>query len=139
MRRLGALSSQTSTAARAFTTSAPRLEATEAQKESIKSFMDAFDQNKPITTMDLPSTPSNFMSPEREVPATPPEKMTLNFYMPHEIEFKDAEVDQVMIPATSGDFGVLPGHVPTVAQLRPGVVSVQLNSSETQKVRALLR
>ena len=115
------------------------MDATEAQKESIKSFMDAFDQNKPIPTMDLPSTPSNFMSPEREVPATPPEKMTLNFYMPHEIQFKDAEVDQVMIPATSGDFGVIPGHVPTVAQLRPGVVSVQLNSSETQKVRALLR
>lgn len=29
-----------------------------------------------------------------------------------------------LIPAVSGDFGVMPGHVPTVAELRPGVVSI---------------
>lgn len=29
-----------------------------------------------------------------------------------------------LLPAISGDFGVMPGHVPTMAQLRPGVVSV---------------
>ena len=28
------------------------------------------------------------------------------------------------IPAVSGDFGVMPGHVPTVAQLRPGIVAI---------------
>ena len=27
-------------------------------------------------------------------------------------------------PIWKGDFGVMPGHVPTVAQLRPGVVTV---------------
>ena len=30
----------------------------------------------------------------------------------------------MLIPAVTGDFGVMPGHVPTVAQLRPGVISV---------------
>lgn len=30
----------------------------------------------------------------------------------------------MLLPATTGDFGVMPGHVPTVAQLRPGVVTV---------------
>ena len=30
----------------------------------------------------------------------------------------------VLAPATTGDFGVLPGHVPTVAQLKPGVLQV---------------
>lgn len=29
-----------------------------------------------------------------------------------------------LVPAVSGDFGVMPGHVPTVAELRPGVVAV---------------
>jgi F-type H+-transporting ATPase subunit delta len=35
-----------------------------------------------------------------------------------------AQVDLVLLPALTGDFGVMPGHVPTVAQLRPGVVTV---------------
>ncbi len=34
------------------------------------------------------------------------------------------QVDMVLLPALTGDFGVMPGHVPTVAQLRPGVVTV---------------
>lgn len=29
-----------------------------------------------------------------------------------------------LLPAVTGDFGVMPGHVPTLAQLRPGVVSI---------------
>lgn len=34
------------------------------------------------------------------------------------------QVELALIPAVSGDFGVMPGHVPTVAQLRPGVVAI---------------
>ncbi len=30
----------------------------------------------------------------------------------------------MLLPALTGDFGVMPGHVPTVAQLRPGVITV---------------
>ena len=30
----------------------------------------------------------------------------------------------MLVPAVSGDFGVLPGHVPTVAQLKPGTMTV---------------
>ena len=127
----GAVSSTTAT--RAFGTSAMR--ATEAQKESISSFMSAFEAVKP-STMDNPSTPSDFMKPLPEVPATPPAKLTLNFYVPHNVEFDGAEVEQVQVPATSGDMGVLPGHVPTVVQMRPGVVAVTLNDKDVQKVRA---
>lgn len=127
----GAVSSTTAT--RAFGTSAMR--ATEAQKESISSFMSAFEAVKP-STMDNPSTPSDFMKPLPEVPATPPAKLTLNFYVPHNVEFDAAEVEQVQVPATSGDMGVLPGHVPTVVQMRPGVVAVTLNDKDVQKVRA---
>jgi F-type H+-transporting ATPase subunit epsilon len=34
------------------------------------------------------------------------------------------EVDQVDVPGTEGDFGVLAGHAPTVASLRPGIMTV---------------
>lgn len=47
------------------------------------------------------------------------------------------QVDQVSIPSTSGDFGVLAGHVPTIAQLRPGVLSVHLEADKNiKKVRS---
>jgi F-type H+-transporting ATPase subunit delta len=45
----------------------------------------------------------------------------------------DAQVDMVLVPATTGDFGVLPGHVPTVSQLRPGVVSVHVSDKDVQR------
>ncbi|KAF8379155.1 hypothetical protein HHK36_028584 [Tetracentron sinense] len=33
-------------------------------------------------------------------------------------------VDMVIIPATTGQMGVLPGHVATIAELKPGILSV---------------
>ena len=114
----------TTSAPRSFTTSALRRDAadapatdaaSEAQAASIAEYMTKFNSLKPTPTMDAPSTPTQFFrSVARVVPAQVPEKMTLNFYMPHEIEFNGVEVDQVQIPAVTGDFGILPGHVPTV-------------------------
>ena len=34
----------------------------------------------------------------------------------------DAEFDQVVVPGSEGDFGVLPDHTPFITKLRPGVV-----------------
>ncbi len=34
------------------------------------------------------------------------------------------EVDQVDIPGTEGDFGVLAGHAPVIASIRPGIMTV---------------
>jgi F-type H+-transporting ATPase subunit epsilon len=42
---------------------------------------------------------------------------------PEKIAFS-GEVDQVDIPGAEGDFGVLAGHAPFVATLRPGVMTV---------------
>jgi F-type H+-transporting ATPase subunit epsilon len=35
----------------------------------------------------------------------------------------ETEVDEVTAPGTEGEFGVLPGHVPLMAALKPGVLS----------------
>ena len=35
----------------------------------------------------------------------------------------EAQVDEVTAPGSAGEFGVLPGHVPLLTGLRPGVVA----------------
>jgi F-type H+-transporting ATPase subunit epsilon len=42
---------------------------------------------------------------------------------PERIAFS-GEVDQVDVPGAEGDFGVLAGHAPMVAMLRPGIMTV---------------
>jgi F-type H+-transporting ATPase subunit epsilon len=42
---------------------------------------------------------------------------------PEKLSFS-GEVDQVDVPGTEGDFGVLAGHAPIVAGIRPGVLTI---------------
>ena len=42
---------------------------------------------------------------------------------PEKLAFS-GEVDQVDIPGVEGDFGVLAGHAPLVASIRPGILTV---------------
>jgi F-type H+-transporting ATPase subunit epsilon len=46
------------------------------------------------------------------------------------------EVDQVDIPGVEGDFGVLAGHAPVVAAIRPGILSV-IAGGTVQKIIVL--
>jgi F-type H+-transporting ATPase subunit epsilon len=39
------------------------------------------------------------------------------------------EVDEVDVPGAEGDFGVLAGHAPLIAALRPGIVTIRQNGS----------
>ncbi|OYY07261.1 MAG: ATP synthase F1 subunit epsilon [Rhizobiales bacterium 35-68-8] len=50
---------------------------------------------------------------------------TLHFELvsPQKLVFS-GEVDQVDVPGAEGDFGVLAGHAPAVATLRPGILTV---------------
>jgi len=43
-------------------------------------------------------------------------------------------VEMVVLPGAEGDFGALPEHAPTVAALRPGVISVFENGQVTERV-----
>ena len=40
------------------------------------------------------------------------------------LRYAEFQVDMVIIPATTGQMGVLPGHVATIAELKPGVMTV---------------
>src|SRR5256885_13012805 len=44
------------------------------------------------------------------------------------------EVDQVDVPGTEGDFGVLAGHAPTVSALRPGIMTVFVGGEKQRMV-----
>src|SRR5436305_10848744 len=44
------------------------------------------------------------------------------------------EVDQVDVPGSEGDFGVLAGHAPTVSALRPGIMTVFVNGQAQRMV-----
>jgi len=52
---------------------------------------------------------------------------------PEKLAFS-GEVDQVDIPGVEGDFGVLAGHAPVVATIRPGILTVTAGGSKQQIV-----
>lgn len=96
------------------------------EKTSVESFLEKFKSVAP-SIMEPPKFPTEFAKIKLkpvEPGAPTPSKVSLNFYLPHQIIHQGSEIDMVLMPATTGDFGVMPGHVPTVAQLRPGVITV---------------
>jgi F-type H+-transporting ATPase subunit epsilon len=48
---------------------------------------------------------------------------------PEKLAFS-GEVDQVDVPGIEGDFGVLAGHAPVVAAVRPGILTVRSGSTQ---------
>ena len=61
--------------------------------------------------------------------------MTFHFDLvsPEKLLFS-GEVDQVDVPGTEGDFGVLAGHAPIVSALRPGIMTVMVNGQAQRMV-----
>jgi F-type H+-transporting ATPase subunit epsilon len=54
---------------------------------------------------------------------------------PEKLAFS-GEVDQVDVPGVEGDFGVLAGHAPVVAVIRPGILTVMAGGTQ-QKIIVL--
>ncbi|KAB5526890.1 hypothetical protein DKX38_020737 [Salix brachista] len=79
---------------------------------------------KVAPNLDPPKTPLSFMQPRLPAPSAIPSKLTVNFVLPYASEISGKEVDMVIIPASTGQMGVLPGHVSTITELKPGVLSV---------------
>ena len=61
-------------------------------------------------------------------------KFQFDLVGPEKLVFS-GQVDQVDVPGSEGDFGVLAGHAPLVAMLRPGIVTIYADSGT---VRAMV-
>ena len=43
-------------------------------------------------------------------------------------------VIQVVVPGSEGDFAILKGHAPVMSTLKPGVVEIQINDKDQQRI-----
>ena len=59
------------------------------------------------------------------------DKLTFSLVSP-EAELFSGDVDQVDIPGSEGDLGILPNHSPLMAAIRTGAITVYADGSETQ-------
>nr|CAG4652334.1 EOG090X0JDB [Triops cancriformis] len=60
-------------------------------------------------------------------------QMAFTFAAPTQVLYNNASVKQVDVPSFSGSFGILPAHVPTLAVLKPGVVTVYEQDGSAKK------
>lgn len=93
-------------------------------------FIDSW--KKVIPNIEPPKTPSSYMKPRPSTPSAIPSKLTVNLALPYSSSLSSKEVDMIIVPATTGHMGVLPGHVPTIAELKPGVMSVHEGNDVTK-------
>ncbi len=61
------------------------------------------------------------------------DKLQFELVSPERLLLSEA-VDMVVVPGKEGDFGVLAGHAPVMATLRPGVISVDDAGREQQRI-----
>ena len=59
--------------------------------------------------------------------------VSLNFSVPYDSIYNGAQVEQVIIPGTEGEYGVTANHVPYVAQMKPGILTVMFDANESEK------
>ncbi|WPG98089.1 ATP synthase delta chain [Acrodontium crateriforme] len=81
------------------------------------------------------AAPSAFRAPiaKRTYADVAPDKIRLSLALPHQAIYKSQDVVQVNIPAESGEMGVLANHVPSIEQLKPGLVEVIEESGGTKQ------
>ncbi|KAL2074534.1 hypothetical protein VTL71DRAFT_8312 [Oculimacula yallundae] len=61
------------------------------------------------------------------------DKIKLSLVLPHQSIYKSQGVVQVNIPAESGEMGVLANHVPSIEQLKPGLVEIIEESGSSKQ------
>jgi len=60
-----------------------------------------------------------------EAPKAVDGAMSFDFTLPSATLYSEAPVEMVILPGVDGQFGVMPNYVPTIAELKPGVIAVQ--------------
>ncbi|CAG8465484.1 17066_t:CDS:2 [Acaulospora morrowiae] len=63
----------------------------------------------------------------------PSNNLKFSFALPHQTIYQNADVQQVNISSTAGDMGILANHVPSIEQLKPGIIEVLENATTTKK------
>merc|ERR1712012_1543210 len=58
--------------------------------------------------------------------------MAFTFASTDQVFYNGASVKQIDVPSFSGSFGILPDHVPLLAVLKPGVVTVLEDDASTK-------
>ncbi|KIW51389.1 ATP synthase subunit delta, mitochondrial [Exophiala xenobiotica] len=61
------------------------------------------------------------------------DKIKLSLALPHQSIYKSQDVVQVNIPAESGEMGILAQHVPSIEQLKPGLVEIIQENGENKQ------
>ncbi|GAA0158356.1 ATP synthase [Lithospermum erythrorhizon] len=97
---------------------------TEIASESVADEAFVSPWKKTIPNIEPPKTPLSYMKTRPPTPSAIPTKLTINFVLPYASEQASKEVDMVIVPATTGQMGILPGHVATIAELKPGLMTV---------------
>ncbi|KAG7199089.1 hypothetical protein KM043_017984 [Ampulex compressa] len=64
----------------------------------------------------------------------PSDQMKFTFAGSNQVFYDQVSIKQVDVPSFSGAFGILPKHVPTLAVLKPGVVTVYEDDGSTKRV-----
>jgi len=59
--------------------------------------------------------------------------VSLNLSVPYDSIYNGAQVEQVIIPGAEGEYGVSANHVPYVAQMKPGILTVVFDATESEK------
>merc|ERR1712150_191400 len=59
--------------------------------------------------------------------------MAFTFSSTDQVYYDKAAVKQIDVPSFSGSFGILPEHVPLLAVLKPGVITILEDDSSTKK------
>ncbi|KAI9747387.1 MAG: delta subunit of the central stalk of mitochondrial F1F0 ATP synthase, atp16 [Lichina confinis] len=61
------------------------------------------------------------------------DKIKLTLSLPHQAIYRSTDVVQVNLAAESGEMGVLANHVPSIEQLKPGVIEIIEESGGTKQ------
>ncbi|KAK2194100.1 hypothetical protein NP493_2g05048 [Ridgeia piscesae] len=59
--------------------------------------------------------------------------MAFTFASPVTVHYEAAKVKQIDVPSFSGSFGILPDHVPLLAVLKPGVITVHEDDATSKR------
>ncbi|KAJ5444474.1 ATP synthase subunit delta [Penicillium daleae] len=83
----------------------------------------------------LRARPSLFSAPvqRRGYAEAVNDKIKLSLTLPHQTIYRSTGVTQVNIPAASGEMGVLANHVPSIEQLKPGIVEIVEEGGATKQ------